>query len=284
MLQAYKQKIASSCISEMSASKLFKLLSAKKTKDLTLKYEIASILIQYFDLDGKPIKGIYRGRFLTPPPKGFGKKPQRYYQRKDQPPHFYLPTNILKDGKKTTWREIAHDTEISLVITEGEFKAACACDHSIPCIGLGGVWNWMSKKHKLLPINDFKKFTWAKRRVDLCFDADYLTNPEVMRALLALAHELTRLGALVYFTRLPALPEHGGKTGLDDFIHLRGSDAFVDLLDESQPFKLSQTLWELNEELVWVDSPGVVVRVENDLIMRIEKFKKRSLCQPFLSV
>ena len=147
----------------------------------------------YFGLDGKPTD-FYRDRFLGEKlPTDARGKPQRYTQPAGKSPRLYLAPFI-------DWRSVAGDTSVSLLITEGEKKAARACKDRLPCVGLGGVYNW---RHRRRPIADLDLFHWRGRRVVIVFDSDATQNVNVQRAEFLLAAELQRRGASVRIKRLP---------------------------------------------------------------------------------
>jgi hypothetical protein len=119
------------------------------------------------------------------------------------------------------------DAHMPLVITEGELKAACVYKHGLFC-RLGGVWSWKSKKEDvyLLPVlqdiasrhTEQTKDGERKlpRTVNVAFDSDAVSNPNVHAAENALAHELTQLGADVYICRIPALAARAVKSKMVD--------------------------------------------------------------------
>src|ERR1039458_3915399 len=146
--------------------------------------------IPYMDPDGKPT-GFYRVRYLGKAEgmEGATEKPQRYAQPPDTRPALYVPGGV-------PWREIQKQIEMPLWITEGEIKAASACKLGIACIGLGGVYSWRSAKQGQILIPALEAFKWPGRNVALAFDSDLKTNPQVLRALIALSRELTKRGAV----------------------------------------------------------------------------------------
>jgi hypothetical protein len=91
----------------------------------------------------------------------------------------------------------AKDPSEPLIITEGEKKALRACKAGLPTVAVAGVWSWRSKKKGVAAIPDFDDIEWTGRKVYLAFDSDLMTNPNVIAALNALAHELTMRGAKI---------------------------------------------------------------------------------------
>jgi hypothetical protein len=254
---------------------------ADKLTDLT--FHRAGFKIPYFHPDGKQNR-FYRFRYLEydngrglaklvhQPTNGNGlAKPNKHDIRYVQPaatlPQVYLPPNAKK-----LWKQVLDDASIPLVITEGELKAACACKHGLFCIGLGGVWSWKSKHAgmHILPMLAEIKMEWeAKnktsgsletqpREVMIVFDSDSASNIDVHMAENALAHELTQLGAKVRILRMPAVD--GEKTGLDDYIVKTHDTALANIPKEE--WGEAKELFKLNEEVVYVEDPGLVIRLD----------------------
>jgi hypothetical protein len=174
--------------------------------------------IPYLALDGKAT-GHYRVRYLGALhelPKDKKGRPIRYSQPEGTGCHFYYP-HI--GGMK--WKKTAADPSAALWITEGEKKAAALCRLGVPCIGLGGVFNWLTDGQ---PIEDFDAFKWKGRTVRIAFDSDIGRKPSVQQALKRLADELINRGAVPFSVELPTL-KGADKTGADDFLTHNGSGA-----------------------------------------------------------
>jgi hypothetical protein len=122
-------------------------------------------------------------------------QPVRYLQRKESGSHFYIPPLA---------QAALQDPTVALYCTEGEKKAAKACQEQLPCIGLGGLWNWL---HDGKPIADFDLVVWKKRSVLLVPDSDAWDRDDLLHAVYALGAEIERRGAKVKVVRLP---EEGG--------------------------------------------------------------------------
>lgn len=198
--KAMLKDLKRSGLTEGDAKKLgYKVLTGKQTKERT-GFDASSYLIPYYDVNGKRTD-FWRVRYLEEVRGPFGaikKKPPRYSQARGTLPRFYFP--------KTTpvpWEDLAKNVKVALGITEGEKKAAKACKEGMPFFSIGGVWAWRSKRHGLAAIPDFDLIDWEDRDVRLCFDNDLMSNPLVIGALNALAHELLSRGAKVYVTYLP---------------------------------------------------------------------------------
>ena len=269
-----------------------------------LEFKRAGFQIPYFDVQGKRTK-FYRFRYLEyDNARGFAKLVHsngsgplkhdiRYVQPANTQPEPYLSPAM-------DWPAVFKNVAVPIVITEGELKAACACKHKLACIGLGGVWNFKAAKEgmHLLPI--FTAIKWintiavpgadgkgtveqeVQRDVYICYDSDSITNANVCMAENKLAHELANLGALVHICRMPALG--GKKTGIDDYIAQRGFDALMEHVvnDVEAPlWEACSELFKLNEEVIYVRDPGLVLRLENlqrmtaSAVMRC-RFSRRS--------
>lgn len=221
----------------------------------------AGFLIPYFDLEGRVTK-FWRYRYLESTKTGFDalttKKELRYAQPGRSLNEIYLPP-----VGGTNWKRVAANPEIPLVITEGELKAACATKLGFPTIGLGGVWCFKSNNARMPLLPMFHEFQWRERIVYICYDSDAVTNPQVMTAENALARELMLLGAQPFIVRIPFLEKDNKKIGLDDYLVDEGVDAFRDLLDNAAEWRAAVELFALNQEVVYVRDPGVILHMED---------------------
>ena len=259
--------IASSGLSDSDAKTLkLKLLSEQETKKITGKYSVPSVKIPYFDTSGKVIPDYFRLRFVEIP-KVFGQDQcGKYWQSPGTSPEAYYPPYF-------DWSEIATEPAYSVVITEGEKKAASCCKIAeYPTIGLGGVSSWRSKK-KLLPLlKSLQLFEWNSRVVYIVFDSDLSTNVDVQKALNALAGELGSRGAVPHIVYLPS-SEDSGKTGLDDFLVEKGVSEFTELVEASQPHAATEALISMNEKYCFIEDTAMVVRFEDGGMWSADKFK-----------
>ena len=214
----------------------------------------------YHPLTGQPYcprpkwPAFYRLRYLAEKP-GFdqltGKKPQRYVNEPNAGVAAYFPLG-------TDWVALAEDTSQALIITEGELKAAKACVEGFPAIGLGGVYNFRSAKLGVSWLPELGLINWVKRRVFIIYDSDFQSNPQVCQALNTLSEELVDQGALPFMITLPDVnPE--GKTGLDDYLISPEADLERLIKDTKVPLTLAQPLWDLNDDVIYVRDPGVIV-------------------------
>lgn len=216
----------------------------------------AALRLPYFDLRGRTTK-FYRLRYLEPMARdGFALaagKALRYVQPPDTLNEVYLPPLLPQ-----AWGAVAADPTVSLVVTEGELKAASACAAGVPCAGLGGVWCFKAVKRQLPLLPIFSEFTWPGRTVYVCYDSDAATKADVAAALAELCRALLALGAVPRVVSLPALKGHA-KTGLDDFLVAEGKEALAPVLRRAAAFAPAAALYDLNGEVVYVRDPGLVV-------------------------
>ena len=236
----------------------FKAYLADEVGSLGLPIQKAGFKIPYHDFQGL-LTTFWRFRFLERTNEGFAaltdKKDVRYLQPKKSVNEVYIPPII-------NWGKVIADATIPIVITEGELKAACACAVGIPTLGLGGVWCFRSAAQHMVILPQFSQVLWTQRMVYICYDSDASRNHMVIQAENALARELLGLGAIPMIARLPSLcPPR--KTGLDDFIVSEGLEEFKRIIERAVPWKAGQELHALNEEVIYVNNPGLVLRLDN---------------------
>lgn len=235
------------------------VLDMEATADLTglepKKFRAVAYEIPYFDVSGRVVE-YSRWKLISLDDRA--ELPFKYYQEDKTIPRVYLPP--LAD-----WSSLATDTTKRIVITEGEKKAACACLHGIPCLGLGGVWNWKSKKWGYEEIPDFDAIDWRGREIEVCFDGDMTTNQDVARALLSLTASLLKRGGRVF---VRYLEKTGGKAALDDFLVARGPEAYEELrIAEAQQ---SKQLTDLNSKLAYIRRTNSFISLEDGTQFKTE--------------
>jgi len=206
----------------------------------------SSYKIPYFDIAGKQIT-YARVRFLENGKKKFAsvEGAQRYSQPANSAPHVYLPPYI-------NWRTVAKDTTQTIVITEGEKKAAIACKLGIPCIALGGVWSFKSDKRDWDLLPELQEIDWKDRAVEICYDSDVMHKAQVRMALSALAQELSQKKApgSIHFVFLDAETINDGKVALDDYLVAHGVDGY-NTLPRSE-YKGTARIQDLNTKVCYV--------------------------------
>jgi hypothetical protein len=236
---------------------------------------VPAIRISYADLDGAPLRPaprhppFFRLRYLAAP-NDFGAvvgaREPRYAQAPGTRPCAYFPRNV-------DWRAVTKDRALPILVTEGELKAAKASREGFPTIGLGGVSSFRSGRlgYALLP--ELAAVGWVARRAYVVYDSDYRTNPEVCAALNALARELRDEGALPFVVSLPSR-RADVKTGLDDFLLEESADALRALIAIAEPLTIAEPLHRLNERVVFVRNPGLVLDLASSQKMSPSSFKE----------
>ena len=253
--------------------------SAAETRALHASFkDLPALLIPYYDpWTGQPMvihpgmPPYFRMRYLkndTDLVAVATGKSQRYAQPPGTGLAAYFPPNV------SDWPTILKDARYNLLLTEGEKKAACACKYGYYCIGLGGVWSFMSSKesHELLP--ELKAINWVKRHVYIGFDSDAKTKPDVCKAAITLAERLEEQGAYVHFIEMPEVVS-GGKSGMDDvLVSMADKTDFAKYLHEAPELGATRGLWEMNDSLVYVRDINVVMERATNLKIKPDPFVK----------
>jgi len=235
---AFLARLRESGLSTEDARKLgLRVLTPQQTfKRGFSKTPRLALEIPYHDSKGKAI-GFSRVRFLDAP-GGFlaaAKKPRRYSQTPDSGVHIYFPRTARWDFLFSPPTE---DKPGDLLITEGEFKAACAVRFGFPTLGLGGVWSFRDKTSLFLPA--LEKILWKDRRVYIVYDSDVRTKEPVRLALLHLCHQLFQRGAQPFEVMLDLSSSE--KVGLDDFLVAKGPRAFAACMEAAKEYEISRVL------------------------------------------
>ncbi|PSF30994.1 ATPase [Aphanothece hegewaldii CCALA 016] len=115
-----------------------------------------------------------------------------------------------------------------IIITEGGFKAICACFHGLPTAALLGVEMGLTSakadpQGKRYLVAALERLAKAGFGFILAFDTDLTTNLDVRKALHKLGSQLTKFNVPVYV--LPSWDEQLGK-GIDDYISMNGIEEF----------------------------------------------------------
>ncbi len=228
-----------------------------------------ALKIPYYDPNGnrltfyndftKQPEPFWRARYLAPGATSFGSLSEKSQSlRYIQPPHTsayaYFPQNYK-------WAPLLEKPVIErLFITEGELKAAKACQMGYPCIGLGGVYNWKSMKHGITFLPELESVNWKHCLIYLVFDSDTATNLDVATALYQLSRALTVRGACPQIVSLPTLPDKSlPKVGLDDYFLHRTKEDFEQLIENATGDVLSTKLWEMNTKVALLDDTDTII-------------------------
>lgn len=240
-----------------------------------------ALVIPYFDHKKQPLRShkalpdFYRIRYLGEGGiKSFsdatGKKASRYTQPRETGVCAYFP-------QLANWDTLRKDPSEPLLLTEGELKASKATAEGFPTIGLGGVYNFRASAQGVFFLPELEAFNWVRRKVTICYDSDYTDNPMICTAINALSDELHERGALVHVATLPNVyDDENRKTGLDDFLVERGDKELITLLKEAEPLGMTKYLWKMNNEVVYIRDPGMVVSIRTGQKMDCSKFSAHS--------
>jgi len=114
--------------------------------------------------------------------------------------------------------------ERPVIVTEGEKKTLAAHQAGFNAVGIGGVWNWLSKG---VPIADLDLIRWDGRDVTIIPDSDVFRRAHLTRAIYALGRELRTLGANVLVAQIPQVG--ADKVGLDDLLVASGDVQRLDV-------------------------------------------------------
>lgn len=196
-MQTIAERLKESGLTEKDGAKL-KMRPANATK-LGFPVKGEGVVIPYFTPEGEELS-FFRFRYLTDTrsqwDKVSGAKGLRYTQPAGTGLEVYLPPV----GAGENWAETLSDPKQPILITEGEFKAACACKNGFACIGLGGVWSFAVDD---VPLPVLKNAEWEGRKVFIVYDSDAVNKPQVNQAEARLARLLGEWGAVPHIVRLP---------------------------------------------------------------------------------
>jgi hypothetical protein len=101
----------------------------------------------------------------------------------------------------------------TLYVCEGEKKTLVARQTGMNAVGIGGLWNWLTKGE---PIDDLILIEWNRRDVIIIPDSDVFQRQDLLKAVYALGRELRERGASVSVVQIPQ--PGSKKVGLDDYL------------------------------------------------------------------
>jgi putative DNA primase/helicase len=151
---------------------------------------------------------------LFPPLKRANGKEQKYLQPAGTGCHLYTLDLI---------RPILGDPTVPLHVFEGEKKTALGVQCRKMAIGVSGVWSWVSSETGN-GIADLDGIAWPDRKVEVVFDSDVWTRPDLQQALYAFMKELSGRGADVSAVVIPGKGDD--KIGFDDYVVANSIEAF----------------------------------------------------------
>ena len=147
-------------------------------------------------------------------------------------------------------REAIKNPAIDLWLTEGLKKGDVLAQNDLCTVVLLGVWNFKSKNEfgGNVLLADFDYIALNGRIVNIVFDSDVMTKPEVRSALERLTEHLQRKGATVNAVYLPISTE-GAKVGVDDYLLNNSVDDLKALVGQARPLpSASAPMIELLDE------------------------------------
>jgi putative DNA primase/helicase len=164
--------------------------------------------------------------------------------------------------------ELLTNTEIPVVITEGEFKGLALSvlanyesdrPRFLP-IAVEGVWNFRGVIGKRTDENgqrvdvkgirpDFDRVKWNGRDVVILFDADGEANESVQNSARSLSRELRARGSRV---RITFVPDPANK-GIDDYLGAYGPEQALKIIDEAPVSEFAG--FELRDDGVYFAEP-----------------------------
>lgn len=251
-------KLASSGLTLADAKGLgITWLSAGEVTSLDPSFwNLPALRIAYHNPDGTPLSvasnwpPFYRLRALRDPAP-LPEKFRKYLQPPESGVAAYFP-------RIRNWPTILADPSKTLIITEGELKAAKATLSGFPTIGLGGVYSYRAPSLGVDFLPALEGIVWVRRTVVICYDSDLAANSHVVTALNDLSDELTRRGALPRVLFLPPV-EGLEKTGLDDWLVNNSLDTLESMIEEADHVGIAGVLFEMNKRYVFVPSLDRVV-------------------------
>jgi hypothetical protein len=212
----------------------------------TAYHDYAGVIFPYFWPGEEPARE-YRIRRDNPDqemqPDGEIKETAKYLSPPGASSLLYFPPDV-----DPTWLD---DQTMPKIICEGEKKtlalwhlAWCDVKNGRPRflpIGLAGVWNWKrsveimdavtgARRKVSSWISDFNRMDWKGQTVIILFDSNVHWNDSVKIARDRLAYLLNEWKAQVLLVNLPNIP---GINGPDDFIHAKGPDAMLALINNA---------------------------------------------------
>lgn len=249
--QLYRDDLARSGITEAQGKTYgFKLF--EKHPDKTFPADIYPPGTGY-TIPYPGVPGYYRFRYLGDLPRHKDGKPIKYTQPRHTRPHIYFPANVA-------WGDVLADSDVALVIAEGEKKAIAGANAGFAVVGLGGAWGWVSENSSKLS-DELLPYITVGRRVYLALDNDVRTNPGVCLANARLCKIIMGLGAIPVSLEFPA----EDKCGLDDYIMLHGKGALATLVEQTEPAERFNSLQVMNAECAVISVPP---RVMHDGVLK----------------
>jgi hypothetical protein len=173
------------------------------------------------------------------------------------------------------WPKILADPTRELLLTEGEKKAAIACLHGFPTLGLAGIDSYQSSTQVLDLIPNLEAIAWHHRPVCILYDSDLKENRDGRQTATRLALRLEQRGAKVKLIFLPGGTLGTPKVGLDDFLLAQSSKALRALIEEAPMLNPeSPELRDLLDRAVLVKSESRIFLCDPDAFGNLPTFSR----------
>lgn len=242
-----------------SRDDLFDRLNPRRKGDRPETFTAQGYTIEFSQSNGDSFNFIRArkliGEFNTEDTKrGFN-----YTQPANSLPHIYLPKmGVRAEALQTVGEDGRIKIIGELVITEGEKKAIVANLCGIPCIALGGVWNFRSAKHYQMLLREFDWFDLSECDLVFCFDCDVFGNADVSDALYQCKHAIRQHARprSIQEIRL-SFEQIKDKVALDDWLGKFDDrkSAFFAFQSLERETDVQQELWSiLNQEVCFVEN------------------------------
>jgi P4 family phage/plasmid primase-like protien len=174
-----------------------------------------------------------RKRYRPPLPLSRDKVEMKYATDPGAGNHCYFP--VSADAM-----DQLYNTDLPLILVEGEKKARKATISGVPMIGLAGIWNWLAPKSERRTVTDHYKinddlvpFLSEGREVYIIYDSDSHQTRNKAKSFdtntLRFASELLDFKCKLYRIDMPA--DGSDKCGLDDYLCKHTSEELVDYIE-----------------------------------------------------
>ncbi|MEG4407992.1 DUF3854 domain-containing protein [Microcoleus sp. MON2_D5] len=152
----------------------------------------------------------------------------KYLTRKDKP----YDAIALPHPDKDFWPRVIDDPSHPVELIEGPKKAGCLVGLDYAALALCGVTMGLQKGGKNL-VKNLEILAVEGRPIRIVFDADLATNPDIRRALKALATVLKKKGCVVSVVIIPVELE---SKGMDDVWANHGPEKVKEIMDNAVPY------------------------------------------------
>ena len=174
-----------------------------------------------------------------------GEKASKYRSPKGTDYDAFLPAHPEKDDYWTNYEALkkecfVYDSNPYVLVTEGVFKAICACSIGIPTVGLLGVEMGLTSPQsdpqgKRFLVSSLETLALKGFNFVVGFDADIAKKSGVKSALYKLCFHLEKIGSKVQV--LPEWDAELGK-GIDDYIVENSAETFrIEVMNKALSFE-----------------------------------------------